>query len=150
MFSYNVTPHSSTGYSPYFLMYGRHPNLPIDFMLGRNTSPCSEVNLERWIELHSEKMTYAYNKAKEEITRNEEDRKKRHDGDRDEEEMEIGDSVYVRNRGIKGRDKIQDKWKPDIYVIVDKPFHSVYTVKPENSDAGKRTVNRTELKPVVQ
>lgn len=38
VFSYNMTPHASTRYSPYFLMYGRDPYLPIDFLLERNPS----------------------------------------------------------------------------------------------------------------
>lgn len=138
-----------TGYSPYFLMFGRHPNLPIDFMLGRNSTQFSDVNIDRWIELHSEKLAFAYSKAKEEINRSADDRKKRHDTGRSEEEMEIGDRVYVRNRGVKGRDKIQDKWKPEVFVITDRPFHSVYTVKAENGDSGKRTVNRAEIKLVI-
>ena len=49
VFSYNVTPHSSTGYSPYFLMYGRDPNLPVDFILGR-CDRVENVNLDRWVE----------------------------------------------------------------------------------------------------
>ena len=31
VFSYNVTPHSSTGYSPYFMMYGSNPIFPLTF-----------------------------------------------------------------------------------------------------------------------
>lgn len=75
--------------------------------------------------------------------------RKKHDTGRSEEEMEIGDRVYVRNRGVKGRDKIQDKWKPEVFVITDKPFHLVYTVKAENG-SWKRTENRNKTGYLVK
>lgn len=95
--------------------------------------------MDRWIELNSNELVFAFHKAKEEINRNAVDRRRRQDTGRSEKEMEIGDRLYVRNRGDKGRDKIQIKWKPKVYVIhvCDKPFQSVHTVKAENSDSGK-------------
>ena len=74
-----------------------------------------------------------------------ENRDTRHDAGKLGSELQFGDRVYIRNRGLKGRDKIQDKWKPEAYAIVGKPCESVYCVKCENRDVDERNVNRMEL-----
>lgn len=33
-FAYNTEPHQTTGHTPYFLMFGYHPRLLVDFLLG--------------------------------------------------------------------------------------------------------------------
>lgn len=131
-------------------MYGRQSHLPIDFLSGRTTEPSSEINIDKWVELQSLKLVFAYNRAKKELTENESDRKQRHDSGKYETELQIGDHVYVRYRDIKGRNRIQDCWRQEIYVIVNKPCQSVYSVKTLNSCCDRvRNVNRVEVKPVI-
>ena len=38
-FAYNTARQESTGFSPFFLVYGRESNLPVDILLGSNTNP---------------------------------------------------------------------------------------------------------------
>ena len=40
---YNATFHDSTGYSPYFLMFGRHPRQAIDAFLGLNSDSLNSM-----------------------------------------------------------------------------------------------------------
>lgn len=79
-----------------------------------------KTNIDRRADLHSDKLLFAYNRAREELNRNELARKHRH-GDRKK------NKIYIQNRGFK--DKIQGKWKSEVYVIVDKPYKSVYSEK---------------------
>ena len=42
LYAYNCTTHDTTGFEPYFLMFGRHPKLPIDLILDEETEDVSQ------------------------------------------------------------------------------------------------------------
>ncbi|CAG2202066.1 unnamed protein product [Mytilus edulis] len=52
VFSYKVSQNSTTGYSPYYLLFGRSPKLPIDFLLGTNQTDETDQSLYEWIIAH--------------------------------------------------------------------------------------------------
>lgn len=47
---YNATPHSSTMYSPHYLMFGREAQLPIDLLLGQHEDV--EESPIDWLAVH--------------------------------------------------------------------------------------------------
>ena len=58
VFTFNCTPHSTTGYSPYYLFFDMEPKLPVDHMLGsvrQVKGECSE-----WITKHREHLEKAF------------------------------------------------------------------------------------------
>lgn len=63
VFSYNTTPHQSTGESPHFLMFGQEPQLPVDFLLGR-IDPPTQGSVHDWICDHQDRLRVAFEGAK--------------------------------------------------------------------------------------
>ena len=62
---YNATPHSSTTYSPHFLMFGLGARLPIDLLL-RGDEEVDE-NQSDWLAEHQARLTDAYQRAEEHL-----------------------------------------------------------------------------------
>ena len=63
--SYNATKHPSTGYSPYFLMFGRHPRLAVDAYLGISKPEEYEiVSQDHYATKLKKRLQFAYKKVK--------------------------------------------------------------------------------------
>ena len=144
IYVYNVTPHSSTGFSPYFLLFGQEPRLPVDFLLG--TGLQEPVNTD-WVQIHKERLQHAHQLANKHLHQAASKRKRYHDAQTYGEPLQLGQRVLQRDHK-QGSTKIQDAWKPDVYIVVQVPDRdgAPYVVRLEDGGPSHR-VTRSELKP---
>ena len=106
--AYNCTVSPVTGFSPYFLMFGRNPKLPLDIDLGIPTmeqEPTSQQNYAQ--KLHS-KLQWAYQKAQENNKKESEHHKRYYDQKMRCMKLEPDDLVVVRVKALTGDHKIAD------------------------------------------
>ena len=148
--AYNCTKHASTTYSPYYLMFGRHPRLPIDIEFGLNKPNCSDNSSKsRYIQKLRRRLNYAFQKASK--YSNQQAGKYKHSYDKSVKgpQLHEHDLVLVKIVAHKGRHKLQDRWEPEEYVVIEQPIAGtpVYKVKPVNGD-NVRTLHRNLLLPL--
>ena len=74
--AFNSTPHASTGYSPFYLMFGRDNRLPIDVLLGGEESSVAE---DGWVPQHHRRLREAYERAHTQMVDHADQRKALHD-----------------------------------------------------------------------
>jgi hypothetical protein len=152
VYAYNCTPHSTTGYSPYFLLFGRTPQLPVDILLDQGEPTTHEnnrnQNVGEWLSAHQTRLRYAWEKAGERTQHAAQQRKNRHDQRLFAPTVDTGDMVYLRKR-VLGRNKIQDAWEPTMFIIEEVPNvdGGPYTVSRADGAGQLRKVNRREIQP---
>ena len=147
--AYNCTTHTSTGYSPYYLMHGRHPRLPVDALIGPESLD-EEPDYDDYIDNIREQLKMAYRLASARSKVASASQKEGYDKKVRGGAPEVGDLVLVRKLGVKGKHKIMDKFEREVYVILAKEEGvPVYRVQREDGKGSERVLHRNHLLPVV-
>ena len=146
--AYNSMPQETTGYSPYFLMFGREPRLPVDVAFGLDTG--NRTSKTRYIEELRGRLQKSYDLAIKSSAKAKDRQKQHYDLRTRGARIEEGDRVLVKIVAFDGKHKIADRWEEDPYIVkkIPNPEIPVYVVKKENDQGRERTLHRNLLLPI--
>ncbi|MCG7878261.1 MAG: DDE-type integrase/transposase/recombinase [Candidatus Thiodiazotropha taylori] len=145
--AYNCIKHESTGYSPYLLLFGREPKIPIDISFGLRSESAEEKSYGDYVSDLKDKITFAFEKVQTNADKSRDKQKKHYDLKARAAKLSVGDRVLVKVLAHEGKHKLADKWTTDVYVVTSQPNTDipVYKVKKENGDGSERTLHRNNL-----
>ena len=123
-------PSNGTGFSPYYLLYGRHPLLPIDIEFGVIVPKPSDAITYKYVQELKKKLENAFQKANAFCEKDAIRSKQSFDRTAKCSKLLPGDLVLVKKRGFTSKHKIADKWETEPYEIVSQRSDGlpVYTV----------------------
>ena len=146
--AYNCIKHANTGYSPFFLMFGRQPRLPVDVIMGlpedKNDIPYSD-----FIASLRDKLDYAYKLATKTSETSRIKQKTQYDKHVKHTKLNPGDRVLVRQTAFKGKHKLANRWENEPYIVVRQPNEDipVFVLRKENGRE-ERSLHRNLLLPI--
>ena len=117
-YAYNCTRSNATGFSPYYLLYGRQPLLPIDIEYGVFTPELSEAITYKYVQELKSRLENTFNKANQFCAKEAIRSKQRLDKTVKCSKLEPGDLVLVKWKGFTLKHKIADRWETEPYEIV--------------------------------
>lgn len=146
--AYNCTRHESTGVSPYFLMFGRNPRLPIDLAFGLHKD--QRLPATQYVKDLRERLARAYELAADASKQSQANQKEYYDLRCRGASIQKGDRVLVKIVAHEGTHKLADTWEDSPYIVLDQTNDSipVYTVIREDGQGRPKKIHRNLLLPI--
>ena len=107
----NSSHSNATGFSPFYLMYGRQIMLPIYVQFGVRTPDTVSSTSHSFIQKLQKRLEWAYKWAQEISKKESEHSKTRYNENIKCTKLESGDLVLVQQKAFKGKHKISDIWE---------------------------------------
>ena len=150
--AYNSSVSSVTGFSPYFLMFGRKPRLPVDDEFEVTFPLTKSRSTHQYVAKLKERLQWAFQLAKEHIDKDQKRRKLYYDCKVHCMDIIPGELVLVRQKVFGSNHKIEDRWEVPVYKVIDKDADSpVFQVQKLGSTEPKsiRKLHRNMLFPFI-
>ena len=149
--AYNCTMMQTTGFSPFFLMFGRILKIPIDLEFGVTLPGLSDTSQQNYAQKLKAQLKWAYKKVNEVNLKEAARHKKYYDHKFKCMKLLPGDTVLVRIKAFGADRKITDKWEQKPYIVLEQMANQpVFKVKPagDNDESNVRTLHRNMLFPI--
>ena len=117
--AYNCTRCKSTGFSPYYLMFGQVPRLPVDIEYGITQPQLMEKRRQNYTRKLRAKLNWAFRIAKETCNKEASHQKQYYDRKMRCQKIVPGDLVLVKQKGLSGNYKIDDKWELNPFRVTE-------------------------------
>ena len=124
--------------------------MPIDVEFGLTKPNCKDNSSKsRYIQKLRRRLNYAFQKASKYSEQQAQKYKSSYDKSIKSPQLQEKDVVLVKFVAHKGRHKLQDKWEPEEYVVVEQPISGtpVYKVQPVTG-SNIRILHRNLLLPL--
>ena len=148
--AYNCTRNAAIGFSPYYLLFGREPRLPVDVEFGlQRGSQKGSPGESNYISQLRRRLKFAHRKAKHMAQKHQAKHRELCDLKCRGAALDVGDLLLVKQTAWKGRHKIQDRWESGEYKVVGQPTADVPAYSVKIVAGGKtRVLHRNLLLPL--
>ena len=141
LIAYNVTRSLITGYSPYFLMIGRRPRLPVDLLFPTMRRDENTRTTEEYVMSLYDKLKLALASARDTAILEAQRQKGHCNHKAGEVELHPGDKVLVKLDAFRGQwQKLKNRWGDTLYTVVKHMVDRIPAYEVENDMNKKRQV----------
>ena len=139
LMAYNATCSAVTGYSPYYLLFGRRPRIPVDYLFPTLHDSPHQTKMEVSVVAMQKRLKEAFAVARCLTSEEAAKQCRYYDRKAGAVALQPGDVVMVRTDGFVGKRKVKDRWE-DRGFIVESQLEDwpVYKVKCLTSDAQQK------------
>ena len=139
LLAYNATCSAVTGYSPYYLLFGRRPRIPVDYLFPTLCDSPHQTKMEVSVAAMQKRLKEAFTVARcltsEEVAR----QCRYYDCKAGAVALQPGDVVMVHTNGFVGKWKVKDRWEDGGFIVKSQlEDWPVYKVKCPTSDARQK------------
>lgn len=116
MFTYNCTIHETTGFAPFFLMYGRTPRLPDDVMFETVLLDGETVDMEKYVQSLGRHLREVVTLAQVHADKQQLKQADVYNRKTKDHSVNVGDRVLLAYKRGWGRKKLADRWESTVVI----------------------------------
>ena len=135
LLAYNATRSAVTGYSPYYLLFGRRPMIPVDYLFPTLRDSPHQTKMEVSVAAMQKRLKEAFAVARHLTSEEVAKQCRYYDRKAGAVALQPGDIVMVRTDGFVGKRKVKDRWEDGGFIVESQlEDWPVYKVKCPTSD----------------